>query len=210
MEQAQPLVIERVPVDSIMPWPNNPNDGDVDSVAESIAEFEQYVPIVVQRSSGRIVKGNTTYRALIRSGAEHVDVVFREWDDTTAQRVLVGDNRHRDRAKTHEDRLADLLSDLAEADALAGTGFDADYLDDLLDSLRPPEIEQPEPAVQASPKPVSGDVVDFRCGDYSGKISRSVYDVFVGAYEQQREQTGEVMLDDVLVLWLGIAERPPA
>lgn len=207
MEHA-PLVIEYVPIDDIVPFPDNPNDGDVDSVAESIDEFDQYVPLVVQRSTGRIVKGNTTYRALMRRGRTHAAVIFRDYDDVTARRVLLGDNRHRDRAKTHDDRLAEMLAELSEADALAGTGYDDDFLDDLLASLRPAEPEPnttPEPSV---PVPTA-DVVDFRCGDYSGKISRSVYDRFVKAYEQQREQTGEVMLDDVLVLWLGLAALPP-
>lgn len=204
----EPLAIEYVPIDSIIPFPDNPNDGDVDSVAESIAEFDQYVPLVVQRSTGRIVKGNTTFRALMRTGHESVAVIFRDYDDVTARRVLLGDNRHRDRAKTHEDRLADWLAELHEADALAGTGYDADYLDDLLDSLRPAEptpAEQPQPAKP----PKVGDAVDFRCGDYSGKISRAVYDSFVAAYEAQRSETGEVMLDDVLALWLGVTGSAP-
>ena len=44
--------------------------------------------------------------------------------------------------------------------------------------------------------------VSFVFGDYRGRVSRSVYDLFVTAY--QEHQTDGVMLDDVLRGWLDV------
>lgn len=46
-----------------------------------------------------------------------------------------------------------------------------------------------------------GDFVDFKFGDYSAKISKPVYDIFVQQVNKSKEQTGEVMLDNVIQGW---------
>ena len=43
--------------------------------------------------------------------------------------------------------------------------------------------------------------VDFKFGDYSAKISQSTYDMFVEQVNETKEETGEVMLDNVIQGW---------
>jgi hypothetical protein len=49
--------------------------------------------------------------------------------------------------------------------------------------------------------------VKFQFGDYSGHVSQSVYERFVNEYEERKNQTGEVMLSDVIEAWFRIESR---
>lgn len=48
------------------------------------------------------------------------------------------------------------------------------------------------------------DFVQFKCGDYVGRVSRAVYDSFDRAYKQHKQSSTAVMLDDVLRGWLHV------
>lgn len=43
--------------------------------------------------------------------------------------------------------------------------------------------------------------VDFKFGDYSAKIHRTTYDIFVQQVAETKEETGEVMIDNILMNW---------
>jgi hypothetical protein len=64
-----------------------------------------------------------------------VPIIPRAWTDEQALKVLLADNRTSDNAAYDDGRLAELLTTLAETDALLGTGFDGDDLDQLLRDL---------------------------------------------------------------------------
>jgi len=57
-----------VPIDSIRPHPRNPNKGSVEVIRESLRIHGQYRTIVVQRSTGFVLAGNTTWRAAKEEG----------------------------------------------------------------------------------------------------------------------------------------------
>jgi ParB-like chromosome segregation protein Spo0J len=126
--------IVRVSVDLIEQFPGNPRVGDIEAIMESLAENQQFAPIVVQQSTGYIVSGNHTYRAACELGWDEIDVVYVDVDDTQAKRILLAANKIADRGTYDERLLADLLADiLDESDALLeGTGYTADEVDDLL------------------------------------------------------------------------------
>jgi hypothetical protein len=126
--------IVRVNVDLIEQYPGNPRVGDIEAIMESLAENQQFAPIVVQQSTGYIVSGNHTYRAACELGWDEIDVVYVDVDDIQAKRILLAANKIADRGTYDERLLADLLSDiLDESDALLeGTGYTTDEVDDLL------------------------------------------------------------------------------
>lgn len=62
-------------------------------------------------------------------------IVRNDWDDATALRVLLADNRTQDKASYDDSVLAELLTELASTDGLYGTGYDGDDLDVLLHDL---------------------------------------------------------------------------
>lgn len=124
-----------VPIDSVKMHPRNPNEGDVDGIAESVETFTQYAPIVIQESTSYIAKGNHTYQAVARVGSKYIAAVPMDWDDATTLAVLVGDNRHSEKAKREARGLADILKELDEQEMLLGTGYSSDDVQTLLDAL---------------------------------------------------------------------------
>ena len=126
--------ITRVSVDLIEPFPGNPRRGDVAAIKESLAENQQFNPLVVQQSTGYILSGNHTYRAAVELGWEEIDVVYVEVDDIQAKRILLAANKISDLGTYDERLLASILSEIMEEDEslLEGTGYFPDEVDELL------------------------------------------------------------------------------
>jgi len=151
---APQLTTLAVPIGSVRPHPSNPNAGDVGAISVSLEQFAQYAPIVVQRSTGHIVKGNHTYLAARALGWTEIAANVMDLDDTQALAVLVGDNRHSELGTRDQDALAVLLTELAEADALLGTGYDGDDVDALLAELAGLTVGQTDPDAVPEPSAV--------------------------------------------------------
>lgn len=90
------LTPELVPTDKIEPHPQNPRRGDLDIIGASLTAHNLYQPIRVQRSTGYIVAGNHTYKALLDKGAERVPVIYLDLTDTQALEVMADDNHAAD------------------------------------------------------------------------------------------------------------------
>lgn len=145
-----------VPLSAVSQHPDNPRQGDAGAVAASLARFGQMKPIVVQKSTGWIVAGNHTWQGATMAGElertlelgpgidwSHIAVVFADLDDLEAKAYAIADNRTSDLGTYDDERLARILSELAEADSLVGVGFDGDDVDELLASLQvmvPPDV----------------------------------------------------------------------
>lgn len=127
------------PIAELQPWPGNPRRHDLDTIADSLTRHGQYKPIVVQTSTGFVIAGNGTLAAATRLGWTHVAAVQVEVDDDAASRMVAVDNRSHDLGGYDTAELSALLTSLSETgDALAGTGYDLDALDDLLAAVGPP------------------------------------------------------------------------
>lgn len=126
-----------VPVDELTPHPNNPRQGDVGAIAESIEQNGWYGTIVAQVSTKRILAGNHRWQAAKSLGFEEVPVAWVDVDDETALRIMLADNRSSDLASNDFAELAKILEGLFQNTEalLAGTGYDANDLDYLIDSL---------------------------------------------------------------------------
>lgn len=153
--------IEIVASDSVTPHPDNPNEGDVGAIVESIEEVGFYEPILVQESSRRIISGEHRWRALTAMGRPEVPVTFIDVDDETALRILIGANEIARRgSRVDEQRLAKLLTDLAQqTDTLAGTGFDMDALDSLLADLAMPDVPVIDKNLKVNPRTSAVDLI---------------------------------------------------
>lgn len=140
--------IDNVPIDSIEPHPDNPNEGDVGAISESVDALDGafYNIVFVQKSSGRIIAGEHRWRTLKARGSDVAPVVFLDVTDEQALRIMIGDNEiPRRRSRAREDLLGQLLVDLAQqSDAgLLGTGFDDADLDLLLAQAVAPHAFDP-------------------------------------------------------------------
>ncbi|HUW00779.1 MAG TPA: DNA methyltransferase [Acidimicrobiales bacterium] len=126
-----------VNLDALEQHPDNPREGNVEVIAESIRENGFTAPLVCQtprgdRAKGRILAGNHRYLAARRVGLKEVPVIWLDVDDVRAAKILVADNRTSDLATYDDPVLARILKDIADADSLIGTGFADEDLADLL------------------------------------------------------------------------------
>lgn len=182
-----------IPLDSITEHPDNPNEGDDEAIGESIDAHGFYGAVVVQRSTGRILIGNTRYRAMRTAGAETVPGFWIDCDDTEALELLAVDNRARDLSVYATDRLASLLQAIqtqreGDPDPLRGTLFASGDLDTLLETLRPGDgvgtaRDSRTPAERAADheaSPIRSIILPLTLGDYDdavellGRLRRSL------------------------------------
>lgn len=124
------LKIEYVPAESIKVHPENPRQGDVAVIEQSIQRNGVYQPVVVQRSTGFIVVGNHRYLAMRNRGIDQIPVIWRDVDDQAAHRIMLADNRTSELGDYDSEQLVALLEGLGGD--LDGTGYTEDRLDDLL------------------------------------------------------------------------------
>ena len=132
-----------VPVDTLEEWPDNPNMGDVGHLSESLDALGFYGAIIVQTSTRRVIGGNHRLQTALQRDMPTLPVIWADVDDDTAERMLTMDNEATRRGVWDEVRLVELLTSKARSPkGLAGTGFDGDDLDDLIQSLNPPDLEK--------------------------------------------------------------------
>jgi ParB-like chromosome segregation protein Spo0J len=123
--------IERVSIMSLQLYPGNPNEGDIPSIAESLDENGQVLPVVVEKGTRRILSGNHTVIAAAGLGWTEIDAVFVDVTEDRGRRILLALNRTRDKARTNNDALAEFLSYLD--DDYSGTGYTEYDVERLLD-----------------------------------------------------------------------------
>jgi DNA modification methylase len=180
------LVIRRVPLSSLHADPANARshgERNLEAIQGSLARFGQAEPLVVQRSSGRIVGGNGRLVAMKALGWTEADVVELDLDDLQATALGIALNRTGELAEWDMQSLSRLLTELKVEDAFDGLGFEQEDLDRLIADLEAEAgllnsiIEDEVPAPSATATTRRGDLWllgnhRLLCGD-----SASVEDV---------------------------------
>ena len=166
---AEKLPAEIVAVSKLHLHPDNPRQGDVGAIVESIEANGWYGTLVAQKSTGRVLAGNHRLQAAQALDMKEVPVYWVDVEDNEAQRILLAHNRTSDLATYDDNILADLLKDMAlnQENGLTGTGYDGDDLDDLLADISvvdKPEKEMTEPVTPPPPITQAGDII--RMGDH--------------------------------------------
>lgn len=128
-EQALEPLLE--PIDSVNQHAENPNNGDVEAVAESILVNGMYNAIKVSRDTKEIIAGNTTWAACKELGAEVIPVIWLDGDETANVRRLLADNKTAARARMDKGLELELLERLSGQDELPGTGYDGQDVEQL-------------------------------------------------------------------------------
>ena len=147
--------LETVSTKDLNVYYKNARRGDVDLIAESMQRNGVYKPLVVNRGTktGRpmeVLCGNHSLMAIRRLADENprderwqtVDVYVIDVDEQQAARTVIADNKASDEATYEVEELVNLLTELPD---LSGTGFDRDELDELLEALDAPELEEETP-----------------------------------------------------------------
>lgn len=145
------LTVHQMHVGDLALLPGNPRQGDIGAVSESMRVNGVYQPIIVNRGThtGRafeVIAGNHRAQAAKALGHDTIPAVILDVDDDAAARIALADNRTSDLATYDTDALIVMLQSL---DGLAGTGYDTDDLDQLMNTLDPQpftEDDTPKPA----------------------------------------------------------------
>lgn len=124
-----------VPIADVGEHPRNPNEGDVGAISLSMDDHGFYGAILVQRSTGYILRGNHTYRTAVLKGAAAVPGFWLDVDDDEAARIMLDDNHAARLGMDNQAALADLLRALAASDAGLPATYDGDDLDNIVAGL---------------------------------------------------------------------------
>lgn len=133
------LVPMLVPIEDVTPWPDNPNNGDVDQIVTSMRVNGVYQAICAQKSTGYVLVGNHRYAALQELGSSVVPVIWLDVDDEEARRIAVADNRIGQLARMDNALLLEHLDELSVTElGLLGTGYDEEWVSSMHETLDSP------------------------------------------------------------------------
>lgn len=111
------LIIERIPLAELTADAANVRTHDEKNLAAitgSLKQFGQAEPLVLQKSTGRVIGGNGRLEAMKALGWTHADVVRLELDATQASALAIALNRTGELAAWDYEGLAGLLRGLSE------------------------------------------------------------------------------------------------
>lgn len=125
------MIVEVVPIASLTEDPRNARKhpgNNLAAIKASLLQFGQVEPLVVQKSTGRVIGGNGRLQVMRDLAWSTVKIVRVDLDDRKAVALGVALNRSAETAEWNKPQLVDLLSEINEtADGLLeSTGFDVD------------------------------------------------------------------------------------
>jgi hypothetical protein len=170
-----------VDINSVEPFDINARQGDIGAISESLKHLGQYRPIVVNQPTNQILVGNHTWRAAKHLGWKQIAVNYVNYDEETALRVVLMDNRSAD-VSTYDDTA--LLAVLKQI-PLEGTGFNNDDLDELLTDVS---------SGRANRNPAKTSDIKCRVLKWSWKVDRQTYDEWDNQADQYTYITKQLNL----------------
>lgn len=131
------------PIADCQPHPDNARKHKLPRIAKSLNDHGQRSPIVVQASTGFIVKGNGTWTAAAQIlGWSEIAQVWQDMDDEAAMAYLLADNKASDEAEYDNVKLAKALQKMADGPGLMDSLWDNEELEDLVEFIGGPVLLQ--------------------------------------------------------------------
>lgn len=152
------------------------------AIAGSLKQFGQVEPLVVQKSTMRVIGGNGRLEAMRELGETEADVVLLDVDDTKATALAIALNRTGELATWDYEGLAGLLASLEGKFAVDTIGFDSADLANLLNAEWSPAPKEPLP--EGEPEDEDGD--PLKAYALVIRLSESQADTFKQAMERVR------------------------
>jgi hypothetical protein len=103
-----------VDIDLLVLDEKNARKGSVPDIVASLRELGQHRPIVVQKSSNKVIAGNHTVMAAQVLGWKQINAVFVDDDDKTAIRRSLADNFTGQKGGWDDDVLRELLTEVGD------------------------------------------------------------------------------------------------
>ncbi len=151
---SHPIDVRMLPLADLKPAPYNPRqklkptDGRYRKLATSVREFGLVEPLIWNELTGHVVGGHARLAILTEMGVTEVPVSVVRLTPEREKALNVVLNNLEAQGRYDTDKLAELLTELADLPELEMTGFDSRDLAAL--TL--------EPAGEVSPEPESGQV----------------------------------------------------
>lgn len=144
---------ELIEVERLVPHPQNPNQGDLEVIDESIEVNGFYGAVTVRPHPTEfdrfeILAGEHRWRSVAARGGSHVPCIVVIADDVTAARVMLVDNEAARHATYDGQKLTDLLDSLG---SIEGTGFQLADLADFEEERQIQEANEREIVESAAP-----------------------------------------------------------
>lgn len=125
--------------------PRNVRKHNLGAIEHGLRRYGQQTPLVIQRSTGYVCKGNGTLRvARDVLGWDSVAVSYEDFDDQKALSYLLDDNRASDLSDYDKPALAALLREQDAAGTLQETLWDLDAAETVWAELGDITISNPE------------------------------------------------------------------
>lgn len=151
--------VQKVKVDSLTPYPDNPRIGNVEMIAESLKENGQFRPLIVQKSTGYVLGGNHTLKGAKKLGWKTVDVVFVDVDDDKAKKIVLADNRTSDIASYDPEALMKIINSLETPDV--GTGYSTADVQSIITAVVERDVDLVTEVITDKPRISFGDEEDL-------------------------------------------------
>jgi len=126
------LELNEVDIDTLKEYPDNPRQGDIYKISESLNQHGQYRPLTVNKRDMTILTGNHTWKAMKQLGWKTCIVTYVDVDETQAKKIVLVDNRLGDIAGYDDELLSKMLQEIVDSGDYLGTGFNAREIDELL------------------------------------------------------------------------------
>lgn len=92
-----------VPVDTLTRWPGNAKRHDLDEIRQSIERYGFTDPVVVQRSTMKIMAGNGRHQVVEELGEEFIPAVLHDLTDAQALYFVLKHNRTQEKGGGYDD-----------------------------------------------------------------------------------------------------------
>ena len=121
MAEVLPHRYELLPVGQLSPHPENPNEGDVEAIMESIDALGFYGAVMVHGPTGHIIAGEHRWKAAKADGLAELPCLIYDVDEATARKMMTGDNAFARLGRWNVAKLSALLQGFGHD--LRGSGF---------------------------------------------------------------------------------------
>jgi DNA modification methylase len=156
------MEIRKIPIEKLYPAAYNPRkdlqpgDPEYEKLKRSMQEFGYVEPIVWNKRTRNIVGGHQRYKVLLDTGAQEIDCVVVDLDETKEKALNIALNKIS--GDWDMPKLKDILQELDTGEFdLELTGFDMDEIEELMTQFHVPEEivedEVPEPPEEPITKP---------------------------------------------------------
>jgi len=159
-------------------------------------------------------EGGTIKEIIIfEPGPDQLVAVKRsDWTPTEATGYSIADNRSTDLSRFDFSGLTMQLESLKKTGIdLSSMGWSDEEMmilkenvGNLEERAKQPDEDDKEKDNKETDEPKDDRYVKFKFGDYTGPVSRDVYESFMTVYKEKQQECSEPVMDDVLRYWLSV------